>query len=229
MKDTTWITTQPPEGAQTSAQHTANRHSTEHILHLKNKAHRRQLHHRQHDNDLTRHMNDTTMMTGDVHNTTTDATTVDITVNIANNNNIWLKSRDNAHDNCKWDHPQTSQVDCHPNVFHWHSSKCKCSNCESSAGLSAALVPHFCERVNPREWELCGEDGREVMSPAQESPTAKLLVAPRLGQKLPDRSHYSSHEAVRSNLAPPSICTCPSPVEGRGTQERWRANSQKDI
>ena len=38
------------------------------------------------------------------------------------------------------------------------------------------------------------------------------------------------HEHVRSSLAPsPSTGTCPSPIEGRGTQERWRAVGQKDI
>ena len=44
---------------------------------------------------------------------------------------------------------------------------------ESSSGLLAAIDPTY-ERVKPHEWPLYGEDGREVMSPAQESPTAKL-------------------------------------------------------
>ena len=150
-------------------------------------------------------MTDTTDTPSNTTTTTTTTTT-------------WLKTLSNECSNCHWDGPQTSHVDCHSKLPHWPSSQRQCYNCVDSSGLSAELVSQACERVNPREWELRGEDGREVMSPAQESPPAKLIVAPRpLCQTSAGTSFFNGHEAVRSNLAPyPSTCTGASAVEGPG-------------
>ena len=73
-------------------------------------------------------------------------------------------------------------------------------NCMSSVGLSAEFAPNWPLVSHPHEWELDGEDGREVMPPAKGSPLAKLPPIPRLSQKFLDCSHYSTHECVRDRL-----------------------------
>ena len=100
----------------------------------------------------------------------------------------------------------------------------------SSSALSAATDQHsLVSRLH--EQAPVGGDGREVMSPAKGPPATKVLSAPRpVDRNASTTRHYSSQEAVRSRLAPyPSTCTWPSPVEGRGSQDRWRAISQMDI
>ena len=58
----------------------------------------------------------------------------------------------------------------------------------STAGLLAVTAPTSALVSHPREWESDGDEGREVMSPAEESPRAKLHQSPRRSQKLPDYS-----------------------------------------
>ena len=62
-------------------------------------------------------------------------------------------------------------VNCHP-----HSSTRGC-NWSTSSGLFAGAVPHFAPCL--REQASVGEDGREVMSPANAPPLAKLGLVPR--------------------------------------------------
>ena len=187
-----------------------HRHSTKYMQQIRDKAHRRQAQYKRH-NDMT-----------DMNNTTSNIIIIITT---------WLKTFSNECSNCHWDGPQTSRVDCRSKLLHWPSSQRRCCNCVDSSGLSAEFVSQACERVNPREWELRGDDDREVMSPAQGSPPAKLVLAPRPLCQIADGTGFlQGQDVLRSSLAPsPSTGTCPSPIEGRGTQERWRAVGQKDI
>ena len=111
-----------------------------------------------------------------------------------------------THDaNCKWDCHQSSQVDCRFQfLLHGQSSKRPC-NCLSSSGLSAVLTP--AQLVSHQhEWAPRGEETREVMSPREESPAAKLGLVPRPLWQIADATcHYSTHERVRAHLL-----ACPS-------------------
>ena len=156
------------------------------------------------------------------------------------NNNTWLKPSIHVGDNNKWVKPSSdvgkpncigphfsrgTEVTC-PSRQHGRASQCPCSWSHSSA-LLAGIDPSC---ISPHEWRLCGVEMREVMSPHEGPPAAKLELAPRrLCQIVRGTCYYSSHEVVRSRLAFPSTSTWPSPIEGWGPQECGRAMSQTDI
>ena len=122
--------------------------------------------------------------------------------------------------NCAQLTPQSSRglspVAC-PNILHRHPSHCRCHSCQPSSGLLAELIPTV---LQPREWQPCREEAGEVMSPSEESLTAKLDNRAR---PLQSACHLSAH-----SLAFPSRGTGPSAVEGRGTHGQCRAHTQMD-
>ena len=99
--------------------------------------------------------------------------------------------RECADENC------SSKVDCH--LHHPRQSSQSRGNWSCSFGLSVAFVSHLLSCRH--EWTSDGDDGREVMPPAQGSPLTRLLVIPRVSQKLVDCSHCSTHESVWDMLA----------------------------
>ena len=70
----------------------------------------------------------------------------------------------------------SSRVACPSIRFHQHSSACRCQLSYPS-GLSVVIDHSSSDTAH--ECRLCGVEGREVMPPAEETPTAKLLDCPR--------------------------------------------------
>ena len=99
---------------------------------------------------------------------------------VHNHHNIWLKPSVNVGElNCIG--PQSSrgtEVHCSSSSFRQSSQSqgcATCANCVNPFGLSVDSVQCLCTH----ECASCGDDGREVMSPTQESPATKLLIARR--------------------------------------------------
>ena len=120
------------------------------------------------------------------------------------------------------DHEAGSSTHC----ANCHSSSRSSDNCSHSSNCSSPLVSQA------HECQSCSKgDALGLESLGYEPSGTKLLVARRpLCHTADDTSFFNSQEAIPSSLVPcPSTSTGPSPVEGRGTKDRWRAMRQKDI
>ena len=142
-----------------------HRHTIGYTMNMREKAHRRQLNYHHHNMVQASHTTSQCSSLQSCHRTiTTYYTTTHNSITPQpqfGRTGKWLKTPDGVN--------SSSTVTC-PTALHPQSSQCGCISCVDSSGLSAALVSTTCERVNPHEWGLHGDDGREVMSLAQGSP-----------------------------------------------------------
>ena len=163
-----------------------------------------------------------------------------------NNNKCGMTTHDTSkrNDRNQFNFITTTTTTCGPSAF-LCTSNCNCShsfqslatisssssqqphNWSISSGVSAATDPSTVG--TPHGWQLRGVDAREVMSPRQETPAAKLVPRPGLLCQHQAQVPYSTHEGVRASLAFPSTCTRPSGYIPGGSQGGVRALRRTEL